>query len=187
MPAIRDLIREAGIAPKELGGIAVSLGPGSFTGLRVGLMAAKALAYATGAKVAGLGSMEILARNAPADVRSVCVIVDAQRSDLHVADFDRHAAVADWVARGGPRIESVTEAIARWEASTFVLGPGVERIVGQIPDAIRRGDEAANHPDARRVLELGREAFARGQSDDYWSLEPIYLRRSAAEDVWDKK
>src|SRR5262249_23790657 len=77
IPALRDLMREAGLQLTDLDGLAVGLGPGSFTGLRVGVTAVKTLAYACGKPLVGLDSMEIVARNAPAEALLVAAAADA--------------------------------------------------------------------------------------------------------------
>ncbi|MBX6311644.1 MAG: tRNA (adenosine(37)-N6)-threonylcarbamoyltransferase complex dimerization subunit type 1 TsaB, partial [Isosphaeraceae bacterium] len=90
VPTLRDLLRRANLAPQDLDAIAVGLGPGSYTGLRIGLTAAKTLAYATGCPLIGLDSFEVLARNAPDDALMISVIADAQRGgDLYHAPFTR--------------------------------------------------------------------------------------------------
>ncbi len=83
--------------------MAVSVGPGSFTGLRVGVVCAKTLAYANGCQLAAVDTLEAIAANSPADVVSVHVIADAQRGDLFVADYCRKSIV-EWDRDRPPRI-----------------------------------------------------------------------------------
>ena len=89
IPAVAALLRTAGVALRDIELIAVGVGPGSYTGLRVGLTAAKTLAYATGAPLIGLDSLHAVACNAPADSPRVSVIADAQRGQLYIAEFTR--------------------------------------------------------------------------------------------------
>ena len=187
VPTIRDLIRAAGLLPLEIELIAVGLGPGSYTGLRIGLTAAKTLAYAAGAALVGLDSLESIARNAPADVLRVAVVADAQRGDLHTADFARAEPGAPLRNVEPARVEPIARWLGRLAPGTLVLGPGLERLVGLLPDSVRRLDADADRPDGRRLIDLAREAHQAGRRDDPWFLEPLYLRRSAAEDQWEKK
>jgi tRNA threonylcarbamoyladenosine biosynthesis protein TsaB len=187
VPAIRDLLRQAGVALADLDGLAVGLGPGSYTGLRVGLMAAKALAYAARKPLVGLDSLEVVARNAPADAPRVAVVADAQRGDLAVAEFARPGPDAPLVRLGPTRIEPAALVPDRLPPSTLVLGPGLDRLKAPWPDALLRGDPSWDRPDGARLAALALDVWATGRRDDPWSLEPVYLRRSAAEDKWDPR
>ncbi len=91
IPCVAAILAEAGLNVGQVDVLGVGLGPGSYTGLRVGVMAAKTLAYVTGAAVVGLDSLEAVARNAPPEALRISVIGDAQRGDLYVADFVRPA------------------------------------------------------------------------------------------------
>lgn len=185
VPAIRDLLREAGLAPADLDGLAVGLGPGSYTGLRIGLTAAKTLAYATGTPLVGLDSLEAIARNAPAEELRVSVLADAQRGDVYVADFARPDPGAALVKAGPTRVESLADWSARLTVPAFVLGPALERLRTALPGPARTGPPELDWPAALRVLDLAREVWATGRRDDPLFLEPSYLRRSSAEDQWD--
>ena len=187
LPAAQALLSTARLSVKDLQAFAVGLGPGSYTGLRVGVTAIKTLSYVTGRPLVGLESFDVIAANAPADVLRVSVVGDAQRGDLHTADFAREESGLPLRRLGPTRVELVATWKARLECATLVLGPALER-AGLIPADVRMPEDPAwNRPDGARLVALAREAFAAGQSDEPWSLEPIYLRRSAAEDLWDRK
>ena len=89
IPAISALLAAEGATVRDLGAVAVGLGPGSYTGLRIGLTAAKCLAYAADRPLIGLDTLDAIARNAPPGASRVVVVVDAQRGDGYVAEFDR--------------------------------------------------------------------------------------------------
>lgn len=187
VPTIRDLLREAGLAPRDLGGIAVGIGPGSYTGLRIGVTAAKTLAYALSTPLVSLDSLEILARNAPDDALRVAVIADAQRGELYTAEFVREAPAAPLIRATPTQIEPQDVWLTRLAQGTHVLGPGLERLRSPLADVYRRADPAASWPDPIHLLNLAREAWASGRRDAPWFLEPQYLRRSAAEEQWEKR
>jgi len=187
IPAIHDLLSEAGLTPRDLGGIAVGIGPGSYTGLRIGVTAAKTLAYALGTPLVSLDSLEILARNAPEDALRVAVIADAQRGDLYTAEFVRQAPAAPLIRSELTGIESQEDWLSRLADGTLVLGPGLDRLRSPLAETCPRADAAAAWPNPARLLELAREAWASGRRDTPWFLEPQYLRRSAAEEQWDKR
>ncbi len=190
IPAIRDLVDEAGLTLAELDGLLVGLGPGSYTGLRVGITAAKTLAYALGKPLAGFDSLEAVARNAPASALHVSAIGDAQRGDLYAADFARDQIGATLVRTAPTRVVSLEHWAAALPDDAFVLGPAlaVERLATRIPAQFARPDNPdAQWPDPIRLAELGREVWQGGRRDELFFLEPIYLRRSAAEDQWERR
>ena len=184
VPAIRDLLAEAGLRPADLGCIGVGLGPGSYTGLRVGVTAAKTLAFATGARLVGLDSLEFFARAAPGDSPIVTVISDAQRGDFHVEDFDRIPSGTPG-RRGLVRIESPAELRAAWTEPRCVTGPGLAKWTGEWPGVVTPFENPA--PGPLILLDMMRDAISREEFADGPGLEPIYLRRSSAEDLWDKR
>ena len=96
---IRDLFSQQGLRIPAIEAVAVSVGPGSFTGLRVGVVCAKTLAFATGARLAAVDTPEAIAANSPPDVKMVHVITDAQRGDLFAGTY-RRTAEGDWLREG---------------------------------------------------------------------------------------
>jgi tRNA threonylcarbamoyladenosine biosynthesis protein TsaB len=181
------MLRAAGLATGDLGGIAVGLGPGSYTGLRIGVTAAKMLAYALDVPLVGLDSLDILARNAPAHVRHVVVIADAQRGDLYTAEFARDADDDPLGRTTATRIEPQDQWLNRLAEGALVIGPGIDRLRSPLPTRFSKGDPTTSLPDPSKLLDLARDVWASGRRDDPWLLEPHYLRRSAAEEQWDKR
>jgi tRNA threonylcarbamoyladenosine biosynthesis protein TsaB len=187
VPAIRDLLRAAGLAPADLDGFAVGLGPGSYTGLRIGLTAAKTLAYATGKPLVGLDSLEVIAANAPAEALRVSVIADAQRGDVYAADFARAEPSAPLVRTLPTRVEPLSAWSDRLTSPTYVLGPVVERLAGSMPGTALLGPPELHRPIAENLMQVAVGVWAAGRRDPPWFLEPVYLRRSAAEELWERK
>jgi tRNA threonylcarbamoyladenosine biosynthesis protein TsaB len=190
VPAIRELLDRGGLTPSSLDGFIVGLGPGSYTGLRIGLTAAKTLAYALGKPLAGFDSLEAVARNAPEDALRVSVIADAQRGDLYAADFTREAPGAVLVPEAPTRVVPLAAWASELAEGTFVLGPAAlhPRIAPSIPDRARLPHDLNAHwVDPLKLASLAREVWASGRRDDPWFLEPVYLRRSAAEEQWESK
>ena len=189
IPRLAAMLRDAGLKAGDLEAIAVGLGPGSYTGLRVGLTAAKTLAYATGASLVGLDSLEAVALNAPAESERISIIGDAQRGKIYVADFVREAPAGLLVRRRATRIESLLAWLAGLESETLVLGPGLDspRIQSVLPAGLLNRDPALNYPDGHRLIELAIQKWASGRRDDLWLIEPNYLRQSSAEELWDAR
>jgi tRNA threonylcarbamoyladenosine biosynthesis protein TsaB len=186
VPSIHALLQSAGCRPADLDGVAVGLGPGSYTGLRIGVTAAKVLAFATRARLLPLDSMELIARNAPGDAARISVVADAQRHDLYVADFHRDGRGSPPTRSGSTRFESVAGWLASLQPGTIALGPGLQRLDAPLPDFLIPADPSWHHPRPDSLIAAAVEAFERGEDAD-WSLEPLYLRRSAAEDLWETR
>jgi tRNA threonylcarbamoyladenosine biosynthesis protein TsaB len=186
VPCIRDLLQTAGLAIHDLHVVAVGVGPGSFTGLRIGLTAAKTLAYATSADLVGFDSLEGLAANAPADALDVHVVADAQRGDVYAADFARHAPGEPLFRVFESRIESLADWSSRLGETGVVFGPGLDSpsILAAIPAGTAIADSDFHRPRADRLIELARRLWQSGRRDHLHALEPRYLRRSAAEEKW---
>lgn len=190
-PAMHDLLAQAKIPCGQVELVATTVGPGSFTGLRIGVTAAKSFAYATGAAVIGLSSLEVLAASLPPEIalpgQRVQAVLDAQRSELFVGEF----RVATYEAGDPslPRMERIApdrlQTIADWRSElsseVLVTGPGLKRVSGgQI--AARIAEEKYWEP---RASVVGREAsrcYQRGRRDNLWKLAPLYLRSSYAEE-----
>jgi tRNA threonylcarbamoyladenosine biosynthesis protein TsaB len=189
IPRLKGLLTSSGVELKDIGAIAVGLGPGSYTGLRVGVTAAKTLAYATEAVLVGLDSLHAIGRNAPPGASRISVIADAQRGELYVADLIRPTPGAPLIPAAETRIEALATWVGGLHAGTIVLGPalGTARIRSSIPAEFLLKDAEANHPRGEHLIELAREALSAGRRENAWLLEPLYLRRSAAEDQWDSR
>jgi tRNA threonylcarbamoyladenosine biosynthesis protein TsaB len=188
VPAIQALLKEARLDLGEIDGIAVSLGPGSFTGLRVGLSAVKGLALATERPVVGVPTLDALAANLPFTPYLICPLVDARKGEVYTALYKD--------GQGG-QVEQLTpyqvlspldllEKIPLQE--TVFLGDGVEAYGELIEE--RLGAKALFAPPHLRFLrgstvaEIGLTRFKKGKKDDITSLVPIYVRPSDAEIKW---
>jgi tRNA threonylcarbamoyladenosine biosynthesis protein TsaB len=186
LPAIEALLVAEGLKVADLGAIAIGLGPGSYTGLRIGLTAAKTLAYAANRPLVALDSLEAIARNAPEDAPTIVVAIDAQRGDAYVARFARLTPGAPPSRLGPTTIEPVAAWAEALEPGTFVLGPSLDRLLPAWPEALRLGTADQGHPDPAKLIPLAFEAFEAGRILDPFFVEPIYMRRSAAEDQWER-
>jgi tRNA threonylcarbamoyladenosine biosynthesis protein TsaB len=189
IPRLGAVLAEAGLSAREVDVIGVGLGPGSYTGLRVGVTAAKTLSYATGAALVGLDSLEAVARNAPLEISRVWVVADAQRGDVYTAELVREKAGSPLVKARECQIEALSTWLTRLVPGVLVLGPGLEspRIRAAVPPELITTDSALNHPDGYKLIELAEEAWKSGRRENSWLLEPRYLRRSAAEEQWDAR
>ncbi len=178
-PLAHELLSKKNWSIRDLTGVIVSRGPGSYTGLRVGLISAKTLAYATGCALLGIDTFAAIARQAPAS-SSIDVIADAQQGKIYVERFTNGQ-------RGHLEIMPVSLWLADLPADTYVTGPALEIIGTQLSSTIRQAPPGEWLPRAQSLLELAAERQARGEKDDPFTLEPIYLRPSAAEEKFRRR
>jgi tRNA threonylcarbamoyladenosine biosynthesis protein TsaB len=185
-PGMRQLLEQAGWKPRDVQLVAVAVGPGSFTGLRVGVTTAKTFAYAISAEVLGVKTLAVVAENSPADVPRVSCVLDAQRSQLYAAEFVRDAAGQFTAATETQIIDRelwLTQIGAR-AASITVSGPAIRQLLARIPPSVHILPEQLWLPTASAVGHLAARNYAAGVRDDLWKLVPQYYRRSAAEEKW---
>ncbi|WP_435007247.1 tRNA (adenosine(37)-N6)-threonylcarbamoyltransferase complex dimerization subunit type 1 TsaB [Tundrisphaera lichenicola] len=187
LPSISALLDTGGITAGDLDLIAVGVGPGSYTGLRIGLTAAKCLAFAVGKPLVSFDSLEAIARNAPEQQLRVAVAVDAQRGDAYVAEFAREEPGSPLLRRGPTRIESLATWPIGLDPGTLILGPALDRLAVEWPSSVLLGDVDQGHPEGSRLIALAGESLEAGRMADPYFLEPMYLRRSAAEDQWERR
>lgn len=177
---LANLFAECGLQTSQCEAIAISVGPGSFTGLRVGVVCAKTFAYATGCLLTPVDTFEAVAAGAPEDVSRVAVVDLAQRGELFVGEYQR--AADRWERVGDITIEPAEAYAAALKTDLRVVGPGLTRLRGSLfPEEVCLPPEL-DTPAARHIASIGTRQLAAGHTVDCWSLEPFYLRRSAAEE-----
>jgi tRNA threonylcarbamoyladenosine biosynthesis protein TsaB len=177
VPGIRSLLGQVGWQPADVDLVAVSSGPGSFTGLRVGVTTAKALAYAVGADILGVDTLQTIAVGAPSDVRVLSVAIDAHRGEVVTQSFARDRD--DWLQpAGAARLLAAETWLGGLAAGTVITGPVLRKLAGRVPDP------QYWPPKAAAVARLAERLYAAGRRDDLWGLVPRYFRRSAAEEKW---
>lgn len=180
-PAVRDLLAGAGWTARQLDAVVVSRGPGSYTGLRVGLMSAKTFAYATGCKLVAIDTFAAIARQAPVEAQRLDVLADAQQARIYVQRFARSQSAVE--VESPLAIRPVDEWLTSVDQSIWLIGPGArvyeERLRGR-----RLAPAELWDPQPESLLHLGLARLRAGDSDDLWTLEPLYLRASAAEQQW---
>ncbi len=180
---IHRLLDESGSTLASLDGLAVAVGPGSFTGLRIGLATAKGLAFASDLPLVGVPTLDALAWGVPFAADPVCPLLDAKKGEVYTALY-RHRRgemerLSDYRALSPDRL------LSELEGPVCFLGDGVLPYRDQIVNAI--GDRASFVPAARRypsgacVAELGARRLSEGGVWDPAALVPLYIRPSEAE------
>jgi len=181
---LRDLLGEVGWSPVDIDLVATCIGPGSFTGLRVGVTTAKMLAYCAEADVLGVDTLEVIAAGSPEDVPAVSVAVDAQRGQVVAGAFRRDAQ--GWpVAESAPQLLDVDAWLGSLPRGTFATGPILRKIADRLPQGIKLLEPDCWAPSAAVLARLAEHHHAAGRRDDLRTLVPRYSRRSAAEEKWE--
>jgi tRNA threonylcarbamoyladenosine biosynthesis protein TsaB len=182
VPAMAELLNQQGWKARDLSAVIISLGPGSYTGLRVGVISAKTLAFATGCALIGIDTFAAIARQSPDVCAHVDVIADAQKDLVYVQSFLR--AGDGWRAENELRIEPFVHWLAQRRPDAWVSGPGLAKRRTNLPQQIRCVEESMWHPTIKSMLILGLARYRAGQRDVVFALEPLYLRASSAEEQW---
>jgi tRNA threonylcarbamoyladenosine biosynthesis protein TsaB len=175
---VEALLKEASLAVRDLTGVMASRGPGSYTGLRVGLMSAKALAYAVGCELRAVDTFAAIAEQAPPEATKLWVIADALQGQVYAQPFTR--VDGGWNA-GELRIEAVTEWLPRCEAGAWVSGPGVKVYDDRIPRDCPRVSESDRDAHLESMFAVGSRQPPLTR-EELFRLEPLYLRGSSAEE-----
>ena len=190
VPAIEFVCRQGGVGLHEIGAVAVDVGPGLFSGLRVGVAAAKAFAQALRVPVIGVSSLDLLAFPVRHSTRLIVAAVDARRSELFYAFYRQVPGGAQRLSgyNVGTPEELGSELVATGEDCLFV-GDGVLRYPELLTEAARHewGGPATAHPSAAALVELAHPHALREEFVQPWELEPMYLRRSDAEINWERR
>jgi len=181
LPQVEGVIKFAD-AFNHLDAVAVSLGAGSFTGLRIGLATAKAVAYAWNLKIIGVPTLQALAYNFPS--AKVLPLIDAQKNRAYCQLFEKNVPLSDLEVK--PIAEAVTDA-GQLDGEIFLCGDVLHKIKVPLPPNVKLAPPNLQLPRASSVALCGADLIAAGKVDNVMNLEPLYIRRSEAEELWEKR
>jgi len=189
IPCLNFVLKEAGLSIEEIDGFAVSIGPGSFTGLRIGLSYVKGLSWRYSKPVVAVSSLDALALSSRGNSGYVCPMLDAKKKEIYVALYEYKEG--EPLLRVKPRVlspeiflEELKFSYASEESVVFI-GNGVKEYCTLIENIL--GKRALIHypilegPMASCVAYLGWRKLIKGEKEDLYTLEPIYIRPSEAE------
>jgi len=186
LPAIDQLVMDAGWQPDDLDRVVVSAGPGSYTGLRIGVTTAKTLAYTLGIELAGVSSLGLLATNVTDTSALIVPMMDARNDNLYAAAYEwvdgKLSVVLD---DQHTNIEALLARLVDFaDRDLFFVGDlnrFAERIQGAYPDANLASD---NVPHAAHAVKLVKDSSVLTSIDDIHQFVPNYHRLSQAEADW---
>ena len=176
---VETLLKETSLGVRDLTGVIVARGPGSYTGLRVGLVSAKALAYAVGCELRAVDTFAAIAEQAPAEASNLWVIADALQGQVYVQRFTRAGGL--WQVADELRIDAVADWLPWCASGTWVSGPGVKVYDDRVPHDCPRVPEADREARLESVFAVGARQAALAR-EELFRLEPLYLRGSSAEE-----
>jgi tRNA threonylcarbamoyladenosine biosynthesis protein TsaB len=178
MPRVVRLMEHQQLRPVDLTGLAVSLGPGSYTGLRIGLGVAKGLALARDLPIVGVPTLDVVARPHQAQRLPIWAVLQAGRGRICAAQYRRRRG--RWRRQGPLRLTTLDELCDEIEEPGLFCGELDDRDAALIGDRLgpraRVASPAASLRRAAYLAELGWVRLKRGDSDDATALSPIYLQ-----------
>ncbi len=184
MTDVDTVLRMANMGLHECDGFVVTTGPGSFTGLRIGISAVKGFALATGKPVAGVSTLNVLACQFPWFSELVCPILDARKGEIYTALY-KHRGQDDWEQISPECAVDPKEWIMRIKAPCLFVGNGAvlyrDLIEQELGDQARFAPPYLNMPQAAVAAWIGMRQIKKGRTVDIASLVPNYIRKSDAE------
>jgi len=185
--AIEFSLREARCSIEDVEGWAISLGPGSFTGLRIGVSTVKGLAFATGKPVAGIGTLDVLASQVSPTPYLICPILDARKKEVYSA-FYRYGEGGVLLRQSEDQVLRPEDLVKRINGQTILIGDGVrtyrDLLLRSLPSLAIFPAAPLHIPHGSMVAKLGFELLKKGDHLNVSTFSPIYIRPSEAEVKW---
>lgn len=184
LPEIDMLLKTAKVAKADLDMVAVSMGPGSFTGLRIGLATAEAIAYAQKKFLHGVDTLQALAFNLQNEDRIISPLIDAQKGNFYQALYQ-------W--QDGKLVCLAPTAIVNEEQAWERIGDRPCVVTGEcakitaLPNNAAMAEEGVRMPLAKSLCAIGEREFDKERDKIIFGLEPYYIRRSEAEELWEQR
>jgi tRNA threonylcarbamoyladenosine biosynthesis protein TsaB len=191
LPALESLLRWSGLDLARVSGVAVGVGPGLFTGLRVGVQTAKTLAQVLNAPIVGLNSLDVLAYGVRHTDKLIAAVIDARRGEVFFALY--RAVPGGIVLASDYRVAPPGHLIAELEAlgeDVLVVGDGAilyRKEIEELGGKVELASPMRAHPEASALVELSVPRFVREEKDKLSEVVPFYLRKSDAEIAWDQR
>jgi tRNA threonylcarbamoyladenosine biosynthesis protein TsaB len=183
LAAIDAVLHLDGDSLAQIDAFAVTRGPGSFTGLRIGISTVKGLALATGKPVIGISSLDVLAHQAGGDAAWICPMIDARRNEIYWSIFRRDGD--GLVALSEEQVGPVDKLARQIEKPCVFVGNAVPQyaaqLAGLVKPAVQWSLEADNAIRPAVLARLAWRRFQQGDVDDAGGFAPVYLRKSDAE------
>ncbi|HEX2295093.1 MAG TPA: tRNA (adenosine(37)-N6)-threonylcarbamoyltransferase complex dimerization subunit type 1 TsaB [Actinomycetota bacterium] len=190
LPAIRFCLDECGLGYRNLGGIAVSLGPGLFSGMRVGVATAKALAQTLSVPIVGMASLDLVAYEVRHTSKTICAVLDARRNEVFYAFYRPSPGGIQRMTEY--RIEQpgrLAIGIASRPEEVLLVGNGAllyKELFESAGPVVEVAGMNQSFPNACALVELALPRLYREDFDSLYELRPLYLRKSAKRIDWQR-
>jgi tRNA threonylcarbamoyladenosine biosynthesis protein TsaB len=191
VPAIERLLSWTGVELEHVGGVAVGLGPGLYTGLRVGIQAGKSLAQVLRMPIVGIPSLDLLAFGVRHTSRRIVAVMDARRREVFVARYD--PVPGGIVREGGYGVMTPANLAAELEVTReemLLVGNGAilyRKELEQVGAHVELAPAPFAHPWAAALVSLAAPRLIREETDRLMDVAPLYLRKTDAEIAWDQR
>ncbi|MDL2280403.1 tRNA (adenosine(37)-N6)-threonylcarbamoyltransferase complex dimerization subunit type 1 TsaB [Selenomonadales bacterium OttesenSCG-928-I06] len=185
MAHIKEVIEKSEIPKEKISKIAVSGGPGSFTGLRIGLATAKALAYALNIPIIKVPTLKAMAFSCPIEGSYLVPMLDAQKGNVYQAIYKWDGfSLREISPETVVDFKEAYEKLKKLDMPYIILGEAAHMYAAEIEKPLLGH---ITMPRAASVAILGARMFKEGIVDDVFTLEPFYIRRSEAEVLFEKR
>jgi len=192
MPMIAELLESCETDMEHVHYVAVAEGPGSFTGLRIGVATAKGLAHAMNIPVVGISTLDALAFNLPFCHGLICPILDARRGQVYTAVYKWDDEVLHIIEEPmAITIEELADKLLFRPEKVIFVGDGIqenkELLLQKLGERVIIAPQSARMPKAAAVAQLALQKIQSGQVQSFYELTPEYLRKSEAERQYEDK
>ena len=190
LPAMRFCLDEAGLGFRNVSGVAVGVGPGLFTGMRVGVATAKALAQSLSVPIVGMASLDLLAYEVRYAPKVICAVLDARRDEVFHAFYrSSPGGIQRMTDYHVERPEQLATRIGARHDDVLVVGNGASiyrDVFENLGAGVELGTVSDAFPDARSLVELSLPRMFREEFDSLYDVKPLYLRTSAKRIQWER-
>lgn len=187
MPMTQEVLEKAGLTLDDMDAVAASQGPGSFTGIRIGVSSARALAQVKGLKTIAVPTLKAFAYNAPEFDGLICPVFDARRSQVFAGAYRWVDGKIQEVVEGAPySIEEFVEKTAATGLPRMIFGDGI-KAYGSYFSEEELAPEADRLQTAASAARLAKDMYEEGQVLHYEELKPNYMRKAEAERKLEEK
>lgn len=185
LPTIDELLEEAAISLKEVDALAVGIGPGSFTGSRIGVATAQGLAHGAGKPLVGISSLDVLAEPLLSETALVCPIIDAKRREVYFAFYREGKRLSDYEVNFPEELALILD--KQTDNIIIGIGDGLNEYQSLLTKKLgKRFITAAEdkwYPRAEDLIRSAERRMEESNLPDYYRVLPIYIRLSDAEEA----
>ena len=188
LPQLDQLLVRTGVKKEDIELLAVNMGPGSFTGLRIGLATAEAMAYSWQCYLHGVDTLKALAYNIPLEGKVLSPVLDAQKGNFYQALYEwKNGELVELLPVAVVSREQALERIALQGTPALLLGEYEKLVKEGLPAFVQAAPESLRMPKGSSVALAAQADFDAENDKKIFGLEPYYIRRSEAEELWEKK